>query len=534
MPICQEGCCFIGSNTFFSSNGECRIKSRDMGLPYDFDTDFENDAECQAELDTRLGRETEGCCVSPDGVCSYGGQSDCSGGDFRRGEACLDIQACGCEIGFACLNEKKDVYEVSSCGDERVVEECNGLTTKCGLVRSGADSSSVTLNRRGSYQWEIGLGDQHIPGATGNIEGVACVPVGCVEGQQFVLDNDQINLFNVEEGNVQQIITISREMLGNIRERKNGESWCISPNEPNEPGSRHFIYRCVEGKILPEPCDPSRLEEGVCRETREREFSEARCVNSDWTKEEALDHPERISYPPSVQFYQGIDLGNPSVENSCGYCNSKEDWWNPLDQCKQNMCTALGDCGFDEEGFGIGGCVKGAVIAEALWLTAGSIAAIGEGEGITVGSKSFANTGWQGFFDTGPLGDLGKTLAQKNIEKNLAENPNLLIDDSIANTLLEKNEMVLSGKDGTLWYKNSDGALNEYHIIPDKLKLKDFGNYKAGRVYKVIAESKLIQAKKIAEGAIIAKTLADFYTEQSNGDVGEEHDEGRETVHGTL
>ena len=309
ISICQEGCCFIGSNTFFSSEGECRVRSRDSGLPYDFDNRLNNDAECQAELDNRLGRETKGCCVVPDGLCSYGLQTECIDGDFRTGTACLDVNICKCENGYACLGGKKDVYETSSCGDEKIIEECNGITNKCGLVKSGTDKSSITLEKRGFYQWEIGLGDEHVPGATSDIKGVSCVPVSCVNGKQFILDDYQISLLNIDEENTQQIITINREMLGEINERKNGESWCIGPQNSDSPGSRHYVYRCVEGKVVPEACALSRNEEGVCAESRENSVSEARCVDNDWTKEEALNDPDDVLHPPAVQFYQGSDFG---------------------------------------------------------------------------------------------------------------------------------------------------------------------------------------------------------------------------------
>src|SRR3989344_3385983 len=124
VDICKEGCCFLNTNTFFSSEGECRIKAGKIGVSFSFDSEsgFKDDSDCQEKLDEMLGIQVMGSCVSSEG-CSYVNKESCNG-DFRKDEYCMDVKSYGCEIGYKCVNGKKDVYKVSSCGDEKIQEEC--------------------------------------------------------------------------------------------------------------------------------------------------------------------------------------------------------------------------------------------------------------------------------------------------------------------------------------------------------------------------------------------------------------------------
>ena len=526
VALCAKGCCFIGTNTWFITQGQCLMKANQKGLSPVFETDAKDDNDCQEKLDEKLDIKTMGCCISEDGGCNYQEKGTCS--NFVK-VYCMDIKNCGCKSGFSCEG-KRDVYEISSCGDERIVKKCDGVKKVCGLVRSN-DNNAVFLEK-GYYKWKIELGEENLPGAVGSVEGIDCVNIGCEVGKEFLHDGN-LNLYE----NIDQIIKIDKDMLGGVDYRKNGESWCINP-ESKEAGTRYYKYRCGEGKIISEGCSVTRYKEGICKENRENDFTEADCVDSVpdyWTRGKAMDNPGGIISPPAFKFYDTSKSWSDgvSLKDTCGYCEASSKILERLigEGCTSSKCNALGDCDFNTAGFSGKGCVYGALAAEAMWLTMGSIFTIGSGEGLALGEGGiadpgvFANTGWGGFWDTGLFGDVGKKIGQKAIDKELLTNTNAIDSYVKADSYLEKGQAInglYTDSSGNvlkgIYYKNpqsvTDAAIfiekNEANAKAIDSIIGNLGNHRLGTI---ISPKEIV--KKTAEGILVNEAI-ETYSEWKN------------------
>ena len=135
-------------------------------------------------------------------------------------------------------------------------------------------------------------------------------------------------------------------------------------------------------------------------------FSHARLVDN-WDTRTRSNSGESITcrakYPIGNEFYDDgvVEVIAPEIRcNSCG-----DGFWN---QCDDNECYRKGDCSYDEGTGVLGGCVKGAAIAEAIYLTAGSIGLHSGGGWSSVfvsGAPTNAAGGIQtGTFSTGQSG----------------------------------------------------------------------------------------------------------------------------------
>ncbi len=142
---CQKGCCVLGNNALWTTQGNCEIETGFLGLETDFKPEINSEIECIFLAE----KDDEGACVLGND-CKFTTRGECSSrnGDFYKNTFCSDSSFennCVAKDNKQCVEGKDSVYWFDSCGNkEGVAEECNLFTgTYCGLVAGNYDCKSV-------------------------------------------------------------------------------------------------------------------------------------------------------------------------------------------------------------------------------------------------------------------------------------------------------------------------------------------------------------------------------------------------------
>ena len=385
IPQCELGCCVLGTEAAFTSLQRCKSLAGDFGLQADFRTDIQDEISCIALATS----QDVGACVFESeftNTCKFTTRGDCTSQisetitnqniNFYQDRLCTSEQLntdCQRTEETSCFDGKDEVYFVDTCGnpaniydaskvnDQRYWEEvvpkeesCAGGAKNCGNC-DYLGGSICTQSERGASATH---GD------------FICENINCVDSQ------------------------------GN--NRKNGESWCVfdqNDKEVDSVGSRYFRHTCFVGEELVEPCADFRQE--VCVESSIGEggdsFSQAGCVvnrwqdcvlqgeESDCTNTDQRDCTWVSETTEGSQFSENRDEGkcvplvapglqfwDESASSQCDIASQacvvkfekkllgdkkcvenchclEDDYKNQA----LNICTAIGDCGADENYKGV-------------------------------------------------------------------------------------------------------------------------------------------------------------------------------------
>jgi len=398
VPQCQKGACVINGQCEYPVTQEECTRARDnFDTETTFDTEVTSINECAEKYSLQ-----EGCCVTTPS-CGRKTSKECVdvSGEFKAGMLCSHPDLAGVcpgvkkETSKQCVNE--DVYWFDSRGNKENV---------VGVYYDGFihDTEIDKTGKIGNCDFRIGT----ICGQDNNGEN-ACIDVNCNVGDNFV--SNGFVQYKFDEGtSAPERITTTQEDLGGREARYNGESWCFTntKNNPNTPGTIHYVYSCQLGKIEVSTCNTFRdticesQTKSVIIEGKKVDIENALCVKNKWencrqcgkgwdnkcdekecSKLGGSSDPEKSycrystdglnecwpKYPPGFDFTGGFEVDKVpsskySFENTCNVCGA-----GGTNSCDRKECTALGDCGNFKEGMStLEGTLLGGGAAATVFL----------------------------------------------------------------------------------------------------------------------------------------------------------------------
>ncbi|NCN98783.1 hypothetical protein COY00_01575 [Candidatus Pacearchaeota archaeon CG_4_10_14_0_2_um_filter_35_33] len=387
-PQCGLGCCTLGDQAAFVTLVRCKRLSSFLGLQTDYNQNINNELECIASVQ---GQEKGACVFETDFErdCDFTTKEECNlrgDGEFYSGTLCSAEELgtiCGPTTETMCAPGKDEVYFKDTCGnpgniyDATKVEDQEYWTNvkrkdeSCGFGQGNANNRDC-----GNCDYLEGsfCRDENSAGTSPRYGDYICADLNCID----------------ESG----------------QERNHGESWCISDdkggNGQDRVGSRFFRYLCINGEVVSEPCADFRNE--VCIEevveTSGGEFSQAACRVNRWQdclaqteEDDCLNTDRRDCYwndkaifasnkgrgvclpvtSPGLEFWnseesQGIcaqanvecvvtfEKGLFGGEECKDNCECIEEGWI---ERQGEVCTAIGDCGYNVNWAGDEGYKKG-------------------------------------------------------------------------------------------------------------------------------------------------------------------------------
>ena len=316
LPRANLGCCILGSDTIFETEGQCGVDSSARGFSSDGVVDWNRDV---GEVECLLLSETqeEGACVFVGGGCKFESEAEClsNGGDFYADTLCTsDSLDTNCEPTrqTRCVNGEDEVFFVDTCGnlanvydsarvdDESYWNEIVPYEDLCGADEgNGGSDDCGNCNRfLGGACTSAGDGDAEIGG-------FYCEDLGCkFKGKEY----------------------------------ESGESWCIYDGAIGDGddvvGSRHWKAVCSQGQAQIEPCSDYRNQiciqsDGFEFEGEDIEFNNAACVVNNWRECIKLN-------------------GDEDLIKECGETlNCRVDTIDIADEFKFDVCLPKYPAGFD-------------------------------------------------------------------------------------------------------------------------------------------------------------------------------------------
>jgi len=332
-------------------------------------------------------------------TCKFTTRSECSassrsvngttsGGTFYKDKLCSAEELgtnCGPSQKTSCVAGKDEVYFVDTCGNPANIYDASKIKDKeyWTNVKPKEQSCNPLLpnsesNNCGNCNYLLGsyCRDSKTAGARATYGDNICADLNCID----------------ESG----------------KERKHGESWCISDDKKlgqgvNSVGSRFYRRICMNGQVVTEPCSDFRNEECVesTINTNVGKFSQSACRVNRWqdclaqTQKRDCENTDRRD----CFWKEGFTLGQN--ESNGGVCLPKNspglDFWSGEDtraicgqgnkvcivtfekgifggeKCTKNcdclgadwekgygdVCSALGDCGIKVNYIGAKGFNEG-------------------------------------------------------------------------------------------------------------------------------------------------------------------------------
>ena len=322
-------------------------------------------------------------------------------GEFKSGQLCSNQDFIG-----LCTNQKQFTKRCGPDGEDVYWYDSNGqLENIVGTVYDGSiKTEQQSASAIGNCDYVAG----NICGLSGN--DYACVTLDCEVGNKFVVPD---YIPGLQESNDLEI-EVTRNLLGGVDTRKNGESWCFmssynydeysmdrgyytlekSGNKDEDtllksfgiahqkysPGARHTILSCNQGRIEVEPCDTFRgtvCKEAVRVSTRDvgaeisyeeegLEPTSAKCVDN--KAEECRDigsddecekrgdfcvlNTEKINECwPRPEYALGFEFWEDSnIRSQNERQCSSGKCGKGVDVCDDDECWSLGDCSIEDRG----------------------------------------------------------------------------------------------------------------------------------------------------------------------------------------
>jgi hypothetical protein len=253
---CERKCCIVGEKIDLVTEARCSLLASRNGLNYsDIEEIFKpTSSENSCEF---LDNEIKlGACVYEgleSKTCLFLSEYQCIaiGGDFNEGKLCShsDLESsCERQAGTGCVDGKDEVYWFDSCGNrENIYDSDKDKSWNNGMILTKEESCGIGTGNSGSA-------------TCGNCNyelGTVCSKYNPLEENKPVYGENICKSMNCE---------FDESISGMLRNRINGESWCVYEGYLGEgfdvPGSRHRVYSCFNGKVSVEGCADYRME--VC------------------------------------------------------------------------------------------------------------------------------------------------------------------------------------------------------------------------------------------------------------------------------
>ncbi len=271
MPGAKLGCCVLGTESTYETQGQCETDTLSRALGPDAIVYWRgdlNEASCLILSVT----QKEGACVIGGGNCKFVTEVDCLSysGQFNEGSLCTsESLATTCESTeqTTCVDGKDGVYFVDSCGNY-------------GNIYDSSRADDPTY-------WNTIIAPEDICGSgSGNANSKSCG--NCNRFAGGLCGSATEDSFNVNIGN---FYCKDTSCMYDGESYKNGESWCVYDgqigNGDDVVGSRHWKYVCSQGVTQIEPCADYRNQ--ICTqqntfdvEGTEVEFRNAACIANNW------------------------------------------------------------------------------------------------------------------------------------------------------------------------------------------------------------------------------------------------------------
>src|SRR3989344_3127357 len=284
---CRKGCCFIGDQTTFVTEQQCKKISSSSGIELKFRKDVTDELSCLVLSKLK----TEGACIFEkefEKTCKFTTKESCIGlkGEFKENKLCSSEEFktnCIAQQKTECVEGKDEIYWFDSCGNRENIYTGSTIAEKKKSNNNGLILSKNNTCELGSST--IPLKNQAICGNCNYLTGSIC---GQKTGNEKLSDNSQnfvcrdLRCDSNDDG---------------IKDKLQGESWCEyqgaigtekgSANllrSVDTPGSRHFREVCIDGEVKTEPCADYRNE--ICVEQKSplknTFFSSAACRINRW------------------------------------------------------------------------------------------------------------------------------------------------------------------------------------------------------------------------------------------------------------
>ncbi|MEM4330463.1 MAG: hypothetical protein QW273_00445 [Candidatus Pacearchaeota archaeon] len=256
IPQCQLGCCIIGEQAKLTNSRECTLLAEKYKLTKRFEPPVEGSCE------KFLNEEIKGACLYPSddssgkNKCTFTTKRNCNG-KFVEGYLCTSLElntSCNPTKRTTCVEGKDEVYFVDSCGNIANIYDS-----------FRADDQTY---------WEKIIPKENSCSSPGKDCG------NCDYSKGYTCSK--------YEKQIGEKPTYGDYVCKNLNcgERRHGESWCIYDVDPYDSpypvGTRHFIAKCIEGKISIEGCADFMQEICVEKKNSFFNFSEAKCILNDW------------------------------------------------------------------------------------------------------------------------------------------------------------------------------------------------------------------------------------------------------------
>ncbi len=477
VPQCQKGACVINGQCEYPVTQEECTRARDK---FDTETTFDTEVTSINECAEKYSLQ-EGCCVTTPS-CGRKTSKECVdvSGEFKAGMLCSHPDLAGVcpgvkkESSKQCV--KEDVYWFDSRGNK---ENAVGVNYD-GFIH---DAERDKTGKIGNCDFRTGT----ICGQDNNGEN-ACIDVNCNVGDTFV--SNGFVQYKFDDGtSAPERITTTLEDLGGRDARYNGESWCMTntKNNPNTPGTIHYIYSCQLGKIQVSPLGVFR--NTICEsqtkdiqiEGKNVAFENAAKVENKWENcrqcgkgwENKCDAKECYKlggsrnaeksyckfsgdgvdecwpkYPPGFDFIGGfavdkVPSSKYSFENICNVCGA-----GGTNSCDRKECTALGDCGNFDEGLSV---LEGAFIGGVAALAAYGLYQVGP---VTAVKEIFTLGGYSAPVEVGSkisIEKIGTFIAKQAVASAITQAPFYLLGES-------DGKEVYQNKDGDTYYMSGKDA----------------------------------------------------------------------------
>ncbi len=375
-PQCSLGCCVLGDQAAFVSLVRCKRLSSLYGLQTNFKKNILDEVQCVLSVQN----QDKGACVYDlefARTCKFTTREECSAGvngTNVKGQFFKEILCSAPSLGTNCGSSKK-----TSCTPGR--DEVYFLDT-CGNPANIYDSSKAD---NAEYWTNVKSKAESCNPASGNSNSVSCGNCNYLSGS-YCRPSDK----KTGPANVCADLNCPTTSKG---ARKHGESWCGSADKgatnqgTNSVGSRFYKHICMNGEEVLEQCDDFRqqdcIEESIPTSTGP--FLQAACKVNRWqdcTSQTEKDDCENTDQrdclwkpgasignstggacvpqnSPGLKFWEGTDAKTVCAQGNAACtvtyekgvfggktcksgCECLTDAWQAQ---RQNICTALGDCG---------------------------------------------------------------------------------------------------------------------------------------------------------------------------------------------
>ena len=274
MPKAKNGCCVLGSNSFFITRGQCEVRTAAFAEGQSQVVDWRGELG-EMECSILSASQNEGACVLPGRNCEFNTEEQCYSlsGQFNEGYLCSSPSlntSCGKTTQTTCVDGKEEVYFADSCGNKANIYDSSKV-------------NDITYWDR-IIEKEDSCGSDDVDNGNANSENCG----NCNRFAGGICASATEDNFDVDIGN---FYCKDTSCMVNGERYKNGESWCAYDGKIGDGddvvGSRHWKYICSQGVSQIEPCADYRNE--ICIQSNtfdisgdEIEFRKADCVANNW------------------------------------------------------------------------------------------------------------------------------------------------------------------------------------------------------------------------------------------------------------